>query len=285
MGFEDREYYREETQPVGDGIPGFQFKTQMVVTSLIVLNVIVFIADTFSPALEGGNGARWLAKTLAFNPAQPWQVWTFLTNGFAHASLSESNGVFHIGFNMFTLFMLGRPVEWHLGRAEFLKFYLIAVVAGTLGYFGWFLLTGEGGYVLGASGAVSAVVIYFVFLQPHATLQLFGVFPIPAWGVGCLFLFSNFYTAFTQSNIAWQAHLAGGAFAAAYFYFKWNFSTFKLPKRSPRLKVHHPGGIDPRLQAEADRILDKISREGQGALTRKERKTLEKYSAAVRNKS
>jgi hypothetical protein len=54
------------------------------------------------------------------------------------------------------------------------------------------------------------------------------------------------------------------------------------------LKIHQPedgqaeSGIDPKMQAEADRILEKIHREGQDSLSAKERKLLEKYSRAVR---
>lgn len=318
MGFEDREYYRDASSDAGgSGIPGFQFNRQTIITTLIVINVVIFFADTFTPKLtyfdlientltaeekanpplrDLGDGTRvpinkilidshWLNYALALKVDQPWKFWTFLTNGFAHSSLDSQSGIFHILFNMLTLLFLGRPVEEHLGKAEFLKFYLVAIVIGSIGWYLSQLLQGGNGYALGASGAVSAVVIYFIFLAPQAKLLLFGLIPMPAWGVGVLFLVSNIYHAFSHDSIAWEAHIAGGAFAALYFHFKWNFSRLYLPKLNrANLKVHRPnaGGVDEKLQREADRILAKISEQGQDSLTRRERKTLEKYSAQVR---
>ncbi|MEL7497995.1 MAG: rhomboid family intramembrane serine protease [Planctomycetota bacterium] len=291
MGYEDRDYYREpdwrgDQSDSGGGIPGFRFGRQSIITSIIVVNVAIFILDTFTGPIND-IGDRWLSHVLALKSDKPWEVWTFLTSGFAHASMSSKAGIFHVAFNMATLFFIGRPVEQSLGRAEFLRFYLFAILAGSLGWFLSEWLQGSGGFVVGASGAVSAVVIYFIFMAPHAQLLLMGFIPMPAWGVGVLFLVMNLYHAVSQDHVAWEAHLAGGAFGMLYFYYKWNFSAISMPSfgQSSKLRVHRPEGeIDEKLQAEADRILEKINESGQESLTRRERKTLERYSAAVRKR-
>ena len=169
-----------------------------------------------------------------------------------------------------------------MGRIEFLKFYLIAIVVGGLCFYLWEIATGGKNYCVGASGAVSAVVIYFIFLNPQSTLLLFGVVPTPAWLVGVLFLVFNLYHAVANDQVAWQAHLGGAAFGALYYQFHWNFSRFKLPDSSRRLKIHRPEGVDDRLQQEADRILAKINSQGEASLTAKERRTLKKYSNQIR---
>lgn len=300
MGFEDRDYYRDSYDDNEKGIPGFRFDRQSIITSLIVINVLVFLIDTFTNRYEAGgaiadglgatvsgDGTNWLCYLLALKTSQPWQVWTFLTNGFAHASLGTQTGIFHIAVNMLTLFFLGRVVEERLGRFEFLRFYLIAIVVGSIAFYLLHLLTGQPAFIVGASGAISAVVIYFIFVNPKAELLMMGVIPMPAWVVGVMFLLMNLYHGLAQDHVAWEAHLAGGAFGAMYFYFNWNFSSLKMPslfQGGAKLRVHRPDGeIDDSLQEEADRILAKISEQGRESLTRREQKTLERYSAAIRN--
>ena len=283
MGYEDREYYREEGGQTG--FSGFRFNKQSVIFSLIVINFAIFLLDAFTPHVQQGGEAHWLGDLLALKADRLWAIWNFLTYGFAHAPLDSQTSIFHVGFNMLSLFLLGQSVEQRLGGAEFLKFYLIAIVVSGIGWvipqvaFGW------GGSIVGASGAVSAVIIYFVFMAPHAKLLFFGIIPTPAWVVGVLFLFMNLSTAFRDSNVAWQAHLAGGAFGMLYYKLGWNFSRLEMPemKRS-KLKIHQPEnqGPDDKLQQEADRILEKISQQGESSLTRRELKTLNKYSKSIR---
>jgi hypothetical protein len=145
------------------------------------------------------------------------------------------------------------------------------------------------GSLVGASGGVSAVVALFVFMFPRATLLLFGVIPMRAWILGVILLAHNFYIALNpESRTAWEAHLIGFGFGAAYYYGKWNFSALKfggLPKRKPKLRVHDPDeGDDPQLQEEADRILKKISEQGEASLSRRERKVLTQYSQRLRQR-
>ena len=278
MGYEDRDYYREEGN---SGFSGFRFNKRSVVITLIVINVAIFLLDSFTPRLASGE--HLLGDFLALKTDRLWAIWTFLTYGFAHAPLEVS--VWHVAFNMLGLFMLGRTVEERLGGPEFLKFYLAAILVSGIGWVLAQLAFGSGGSVVGASGAVSAVVIYFVFLNPHAKLLIWGIIPTPAWVVGALFLAGNLTTAFSASNTAWEAHLAGGAFGMLYHKLGWNFSRFEMPdmKRS-KIKIHQPdnGGVDDKLQQEADRILQKISQQGESSLSRRELKTLNKYSKLIR---
>jgi hypothetical protein len=197
----------------------------------------------------------------------------------------------HVGFNMLTLFFLGRPVEQRLGRDEFLRFYLISIVVSGLG---WMLATmildpGANRFVVGASGAVSAVVLLFIFMYPRETILLMGVFPIPAWALGVMLLVGNLLTAFNpSSHSAWEAHLVGAGFGILYYKMNWNFEKFqfsgiaKLFRSSPKLRVHDPGAVDHQLLDQADQILAKIAEQGEDSLTARERKILNKYSRRLR---
>ena len=282
MGYEDRDYYRDEGGQAG--FPGFRFNQQSIIFSLIVINFAIFLLDAFTPHVAEGSEGHWLGDLMALKTDRLWAIWTYLTYGFAHAPLDSKTSVFHVGFNMLALFMLGRTVEQRLGGREFLKFYLVAILVSGFGWLLPKLVLGGEGSIIGASGAVSAVVIYFIFLNPNAKLLIWGIIPTPAWVVGALFLFVNLSTAFRASNVAWEAHLAGGAFGMLYYKLGWNFSRLEMPdiKRS-KVKIHRPdNGPDDVLQEEADRILEKISQQGESSLTRRELKTLNKYSKSIR---
>ena len=100
MGYEDREYYREEEQVFGR--PSFNKKTMVFL--LIMINVAIFFLDLFTSKVEGADGTQWLSWALAIKTSQLWQFWTLLTHGFAHSSMGTDLGIFHILGNMFTLF-------------------------------------------------------------------------------------------------------------------------------------------------------------------------------------
>jgi membrane associated rhomboid family serine protease len=268
-----------------------------MITILIGINVIVFVLDMFSPAIRsletGEVFGHELTKYLALSTTYWYFPWTWLTHGFAHASIDSRIGLWHIAGNMLTLFFLGRPIEQRLGRWEFLKFYLLAILAGGAGfYLANFLAGWPPASVLGASGAVSAVVALFIFYYPRQTLLIWGVLPVPAWLLGVIMLLTNLkYALVPGSGISWEAHLAGAAFGLAYFWFGWNFSRLQMPQSIAdkmaghgALKIHNPSGstADEKLTQQADAILEKINLHGEDSLTGRERKLLKRYSEMVR---
>ena len=288
MGYEDRDYYRDETSGFGRG----SFNTKSMVVTLIIINVVIFFVDVFTPEVDESH-TQWLSYTLGMKTNQLWQFWTILTHGFAHASFGTKLGIFHLLGNMITLYFLGRSVEDHLGRIGFLWFYLCSIVVGGLTWLAYHLAIhpDQTTFIVGASGAVSAVTAYFIFKDPFAELFLFGVLKLPAWAVGVFFLISNItYALSPSSHVAWQAHMGGAAFGWAAWHFKWTFLSFqgisnwsgKVFKSGPKLRVHDPGAADDKLKLEADRILAKISAEGESSLTRKESRTLKRYSNQLR---
>ncbi len=252
-----------------------------IVVTLIIINVAAYLANgLFTPdnqitALMAANGATLF---------KPWMWWQFLTYGFAHAP-----GFQHILFNMLGLWFLGRDIEYHYGRKEFLRLYIMMLVVGSLAWaIGEAAMGYSGGMVIGASGAVAGVVVLYALNCPRRTLLLFFVLPVPAWLVGVLIVVSDLFGASGQlgdTHIAYTVHLAGAAFAFLYYQFGWNltglttgrFSLSRLKPR-PKLRVHDPETKRRDLNEEVDRILEKIHREGEGSLTKKERRTLEAAS-------
>jgi membrane associated rhomboid family serine protease len=259
---------------------------------LIIINVAVFIANMLlgRPGL-GAQGA--INDALMLHPAdsaQPWFWWRTMSYAFVH----DARMITHILFNMLSLYFLGRPVEQRYGKPEFLRIYLLAALfCGSA----WLLrqaLMGGDASVMGASGAVLCISMLFVFNYPNATIYVYFI-PMPAWVLGVFFVLSNFFMQ-TGEGIAYDIHLFGIAFAAAYFFLGWNFSFLGSPGQSwkrwvryvtgPRLKLHSDrgGDRDARDAAEADRLLDKIHQTGKDSLTSREKKFLERYSQTVRDK-
>jgi membrane associated rhomboid family serine protease len=288
MGYQERDYYREQSES--------NYVTSMVV-KLIIINVVVFLANMFF----GGGQENRLTNALLLRGAalgHPWMWYQFLTAGFTH----DPQNLWHIMGNMFGLYVFGRPLEERFGPREFLRFYLVAIVIGmvTWGVRAWFFHGGHG-KLLGASGGVTAAIILFCLLNPRATLLLFFAIPLPAWLFGVFLVATDLFGHNEPGSgvqVAFDVHLTGAVFALAYWYFRWNFGRlpglaqltrlFSSPRRwtkpNPSLKVHDPEEYYDNLDAEADRLLEKVNREGLSSLNEKERRLLEDYSRRTRQK-
>ena len=149
--------------------------------------------------------------------------------------------------------------------------------------------------MLGASGGVTAVFILFVLFYPRRTLYLWGLFAVPAWLIGAFLVGYDLISGLTgrSGNVAWQAHLAGAAFAFLYLRFGWRLSNLvsdrgewkvRMPQRRPNLKIHDPDRNVEDMEREADRVLAKLHREGEQSLSARERRVLEQYSRRMRQK-
>lgn len=289
MGLYDRDYYQEaDLQPIQ------RWNSRSMTSTLIIVNAVVFIANFVlgSGSADTVNQFLWLR---ADHVAQPWQWYRLLTYGFTHS------GIGHILFNMLALFFLGQNVESRYGRSEFLRIFLISIVVCSAVWLIRQTVTHHADsavpVLLGASGGVTAIIMLFVFNFPQSTLYIWGVLPVKAWVIGVFVVVANLLgnsniQVGESEHVAYDVHLVGAAFAAIYFYGKFNFGMLghlgsklsSLFRRSPNLKIHQSAddlALD-KLQPEADRILDKIHREGQSSLTAKERQHLEEYSRAVR---
>lgn len=304
MGIYDRDYGREEPTPWSR----VQSPRSITVT-LIIINVVVFVAEQIFKTKEytavTGELVGYSCPVVSWlgvygeTILQPWTWWRFLTYGFVH----DYNGIYHLLFNMIGLYVFGRDVEHRLGRMEFLRFYLVAVIAGGVVGSTTMMLAGGDASTIGASGAVIATAILFACYFPNRELLLMMVLPVKAWVLAVIYVLFDLAGALSQlggvegtPNTAFTVHLAGAAFALAYYFRGWNLHrlswltdgqlTQRMRQRSRRmrLKLHDPDRRERDEVAEADRILGKIHEQGESSLTDAERKTLERYSRREREK-
>jgi membrane associated rhomboid family serine protease len=295
MGVYDRDYYRDEPR-------GMVLGGDMPVTiALILVNSVVFLVDAFTfnrpagidPNSIGFSEHLGLSSNLF---EQPLRFWQLLTYGFIH----DASSVRHVLFNMIALWLFGRDVETVYGKRLYLQLYLSLVV---LSGFVWLSINwlstrgpiGENGPILvGASGAVTGIMVLYVLHYPTRTFLIWGVFPLPVWVIASLQLLQDIQGALTRAgagNVAYTAHLGGAAFAYLFYRTGWQlgslwpkrFSLGKL-RRKPRLRVHSAEDDEEDLARRLDRILEKINRQGQDSLTKEERRTLERASRRYQQK-
>ncbi|MDX1944926.1 MAG: rhomboid family intramembrane serine protease [Pirellulaceae bacterium] len=283
MGYQDREYYRDERPPGAVAVS--------LTVKLIVVNCLLFLANLF----VANNGITAVLSLRAGSLVQPQFWYQFLSYGFVH----DPKNLMHLIGNMVGLFFFARVIEQRLGWKELLRFYLLAILLGGLVWASrvYFIGGSPQSALFGASGGVVAVVILFCLLYPRATILLFFALPTPAWLAGLLLVAFDMFGV-QRDHVAHDVHLTGAALALAYWYFGWNFgrlpglagltrgwqSLTKALKPKPDLRLHDPEQYYEDLDAEADRVLDKLHREGEGSLNARERRILEDYSRRMRQK-
>lgn len=289
MGFYDRDYQRGDYY---ERQPGFHLGGQRTLTTNLVIVMFVIYVIQIATRDTSTRSDGWFTNLFSLHASvvkQPWHFFQFLTYGFLHDVWS----VQHIIFNMIALWFFGRSVEYRYGKREYLSFFLVSVVAAGITYLGGELVAHRDLHnipsILGASGGISAVVILFCLNFPHQILYVWGVFPIPAWVLGILFIGQDIFGAMGRKGvegpaIAFTAHLGGALFAFLYFQSGIRLERL-LPSSSmvqrlqpkPKLKVHDPESAEETDQA-VDEILKKIQEQGRDSLTRRERRILEEAS-------
>lgn len=188
----------------------FNYSYNNCVIFLIAANVIIFLLTRMNPKLYFYLGLNPQAVDKA------GALWQFVTYMFVHDLFSFQ----HIIFNMLGLFIFGPPVERKIGSKEFLLFYFVCGIgAGVFSYF-FFKTTGQTmALLVGASGAIYALLLAYAVIYPDSYLSIMGIFPLRAPYVVILYTAIEIFSQLSsvRSNVAHLTHLAG--FAFAYFYF------------------------------------------------------------------
>ncbi len=288
MGLYDRPYYQDEPQR-----PFSSFSGRTMIVNLIIINAVIYFVDVFFFFQDNGEptGLNYMMAARSDTLLQPWTWWRFLTSGFAH----DPHDAFHLIGNMVGLFFLGQSVEELYGRRVFLRMYLTSIVLCT---FIWCVTEVIAGYrnhwLVGASGAVTTVVMLFALNFPRRTILFMMFIPMPAWVLGVMIvLFNLIGVRDPNSRVAFDVHLVGAAYGFLFFKTRFEFGSLlskslfdriRWPRRKPKLKVHDPEERYRSLDAQADEVLEKLHRDGESSLTPRERRVLEDYSRRMQQK-
>lgn len=187
----------------------------------IALNTAVYFWQLLSPA-----GMQKIVQSYGAVPAalmgsgtgQPFHpALTVVTSMFLHG------GLFHLGGNMLYLWIFGNNIEDKLGHLRFVVFYLLGGAVAVYAH----ALTEPGSVIpmIGASGAVSAILGAYLLLFPRAsvsTILFLGFFvrvvKLPAlivigfWAI--IQLVNGILIKGLQdgAGVAWFAHIGGFVF-------------------------------------------------------------------------
>ena len=263
-------------------------------------------------------GSDAVYSALALDPARfPSAWWTVGTYMFVHAWLA------HLAFNMFTLWMFGPRLEQEWGTRSFVQFYLWCGLGGAIAH----LAMAQHSAVIGASGAISGVLVAYALRWPDEEVYLFGVIPMKSrWLVAALLAMNVIFALSPSSRIDWTAHVGGMAFGWIFLkvYAVGGLTRVKgwvssvpdesedMPRAVPRNRGpmrERGGNVDEVVErsnavvlrerkplqhipkqetakeyaAKVNQLLDKISQNGIGSLSREERRILEEMSRKLRD--
>jgi membrane associated rhomboid family serine protease len=167
---------------------------------LIAANVLVFLATYLAPVLRA---YLWLRPAAVLQANAWWQLVTYM---FSHANFT------HLFLNMLSLYLFGVQLERRMGSGEFLLYYLVSGIGAGVATLIVNTVTGQGMvYVVGASGAVFAVLLAFAAFFPDTRIFIFGILPMRAPTAVLVFAAIEVVSMFTNfsSGVAHLTHLAG----------------------------------------------------------------------------
>ncbi|RKX95710.1 MAG: hypothetical protein DRP84_03295 [Spirochaetes bacterium] len=231
-----------------------RYKAQSVVITILVVNVLVFlftymvhfpipdflvrkIVETNNSVLIYAVQRYGLLVTLfslfpVIIKSMGW-FWQFFTYMFLHGSF------WHLFFNMYALYLFGKPLEERWGGREFLFFYLFTGIgAGVVTYL-WNIFQNPLVPTIGASGALFGVILAFGLEFPETILLLFFFIPIKAKYAALVFgaIEVVMLLTGTMQRIGHFTHIAGILFGYVYYLLRIKGGRY-LKGRRRKLAVH-----------------------------------------------
>lgn len=260
---------------------------------LVVLNVISFFGN-----LEHVFGFVFKQFSIPSDFTEfITRPWTIITYSFAH----DYTRILHILGNMLGLYWFGKLFIEYLGSDKLIAVYVLGALAGAIIFLLSFntvpkLAEFPSGGMVGASGAVYAVIVAIATLLPDYTFFLILIGPVRIKYIALFFivvsligttsanaggnlahlggaLMGYIYTKQLQAGVNW-----GGWITATLTWFKGLFTPSSKVKVTYR--KNNPRSFSPETktgkasQQEIDSILDKISDKGYESLSKEEKEKL-----------
>jgi len=178
-----------------------------VTIGLIALNVAIFLVsiggDRGVGGLRPGVLIDWSTFGFFIDEADEW--WRLITGGFLH------DGLFHLGFNMAALWLIGRSLESVFGWWRFGLLYFTSLLAGSFGA----LLVDPDVPVVGASGAVYGLLGALIIAYRVRGIGIFDT------NLGIV-LVLNLVLTFGIDSISVGGHIGGllGGLAVGWLYYE-----------------------------------------------------------------
>ncbi|KAA1380375.1 rhomboid family intramembrane serine protease [Aeromicrobium fastidiosum] len=176
---------RQPRTVAGGAITGREGRVSMI---LIAINVAAYVAQV---ATGGFSSEIYQRGAMQGYLVADGDYWRLLTSAFLH------NGLLHLAFNMYALYLFGPFVERALGTARYVVAYLTAAVGGSISVY---LITDPLVGTAGASGAIYgllAMALVFLLKAKQDVRALLVLLAI------------NAFISVAGARISWEGHLGG----------------------------------------------------------------------------
>jgi len=142
----------------------FAKKKPVITYAIIIINVILFIAMYIFG--KGSNHIPTLEKFGANSTdlTKMGEYYRLITSAFLHA------GIFHLGINMYSLYVIGPQIESFFGKTKYSIIYLGSALLGSL-----LSTVFNTGISVGASGAIFGLMGSLLYFGYHYRVYLDGV--------------------------------------------------------------------------------------------------------------
>lgn len=190
---------------------------------LIAVNIVIFIFTSLFPKIAIYLS---LCPELFIYEKMYWQAFSYM---FIHGNLM------HIFFNMIGLLTFGMAVEKAFGSKEFLLMYFVCgVLTGILSLVYYISTNNYRVFLMGASGALFALLFAGAVIFPKATIYIWGVIPMPYPLLVLIYAAIEIFSQTTgyKPSVAHNAHLFGFLCAFLYFIIRIGINPFKVWKEA-----------------------------------------------------
>jgi membrane associated rhomboid family serine protease len=202
-------------------------------------------------------------------------VWQLVTVALVHG------GLWHLFGNCLFLYFFGTMVESIIGSKRFGFLFGLGTIAASVASLILMGLVSPNAVTVGASGGVMAIVLAAATFQPYTSV-LFIFIPMPLWALAGGYVLLDLLPAIEalagvdKSRVDHFAHLGGALFG--FLAVKRGFVWIDWQKRVEQATAARRERSAADDEAELDRILERVGKEGIQALDSRERAFLKRMS-------
>ena len=270
-----------------------QYKTGGMVQKLIFWNIGFFLFSLvffYSFSVGQFQIPTWIALSsdLGVFVSTPW---TLITFNFFHS------GFLHLFFNLMVLHFSGRLFNTYFTDKQLLGVYVLGGVFSGITFVLSYLFIGKAGLLVGASGAIMAILLSATTYSPFMLLRIPLIGIVKLWHVTFVILLLDLIQLPLDNTGGHIAHLGGALFGFLYIKLLKSgtdlskgismildfFVNLPKPKKKTPFKKVHRNTTKKSVnsfsekdikQKQIDDILDKISKSGYDSLTKEEKEFL-----------
>lgn len=255
-------------------------------TTIIIVITVIFYLFQILPF--SGRIIFTIGSLIPYQTFVKLQLWRLITYIFLHDPISP----FHLLFNMLTLWMFGFEIEKIWGAKRFTIFYLLSgIFSGLFSFINIFSLSMRFVSIIGASGAILALLTTYAIYYPEREVLLFFILPVKIKIVIIGYAIISIFGVITpQGVVSHLTHLGGIVVALVYLKIfplvsdKINDIIILRKERVLRKNLEKKLKREKFFAEKIDPILEKISKQGMESLSEEEKKLLKKLSTFDRMK-